>query len=81
MAARRRDPDDGRVYRISLTDAGAVAQRMIVAGRIGVARRVLERFTPSERAELGRLLPLMAAAVAEEFGVTPTARRGGPSRP
>ncbi len=69
FATRKRDPIDARILRVSLTDAGLKAQLAASEGRLAFAVRVLERFGPDDRQAIGRLMPMIADAMAEEFGV------------
>ena len=64
---RAKDAGDGRVFRVSLTDAGRHAQEICSAGRSEFSRRVIAAFTPQDQAILHRLLPLVADAVRREF--------------
>lgn len=81
LVSRTRDPDDGRVYRVSLTDAGTAAHAAAREGRLAFAVQVLECFEPDQRETIGRLLPLMAEAVEQEFGSPRPIeeRQGGPA--
>lgn len=70
LAVRRQDRDDRRVWRVSLTEAGACAHTIARTRRIAFACRVLERFEPEDREAIGRFLPLLAEALREELGIS-----------
>lgn len=69
LAARQQDPDDGRVYRVALTEAGERAHATARDRRVIFVCRVLERFSPEDREAIGRLMPLLACALAAELGL------------
>lgn len=69
LATRRRDANDGRVVRISLTDDGLRVQAIARYGRHAFAARLLERFDPDDQDAIAALMPRLALALAEELGV------------
>jgi DNA-binding MarR family transcriptional regulator len=68
LATRYRDPDDGRVVRIMLTDEGLRTQAVARSGRHAFAVRLLRGFHPEDRAAIAALMPKLAAALTEDFG-------------
>lgn len=69
LVSRRRDPQDARINLVALTDAGGVLQRKESERRTAGAIRLLEHFDPQDQEEIGRLLPMLADAIADELGV------------
>lgn len=70
LISRRNDPDDARASLVSLNDAGRVIQAEVFEKRTAATVTLLERFEPADREAIGRLLPLLADAVADEIGLT-----------
>ncbi len=67
LIVRARDADDGRVFRVSLTEAGHHAHEISRTGRREFSEHVIAAFAPKDQAILHRLLPLVADAVRREF--------------
>ncbi len=64
-ARRFADPDDRRVVRVTLTEEGRALAVRIDRFLRRQLRHVIRRFTPSERAQLVRLLRKLIAALDE----------------
>lgn len=66
---RRPDPDDGRLTEASITAAGMRKIRSAAPAHVREARRlVVDRLTPAQLAELGRLARVIIDATAPEVG-------------
>ena len=65
LVRRERDPEDGRVVRLYLTDAGREALEKRPAVQEAVERRVRRVLSEDEVGELGRMLGLLAEAMEE----------------
>lgn len=65
LVRRERDPEDGRVVRLYLTDAGRGALEKRPAVQEAVEARIRRVMTEEEVEELGRLLGLLAEAMEE----------------
>ena len=65
LVRRERDPEDGRVVRLYLTDAGREALEKRPAVEEAVEARVRRVMDEDEVEELGRLLGLLAKAMEE----------------
>ncbi|MGI9596440.1 MAG: MarR family winged helix-turn-helix transcriptional regulator [Acidimicrobiales bacterium] len=77
LAGRHRDPDDARVIRVTLTAEGARVQAEVRRSRLDFAMRLLEGFTAEEQEAIGRLLPMLANAIAAELGCQPPLHANG----
>lgn len=65
LVRRERDPEDGRVVRLYLTDAGRKALEKRPAVEEAVEGRVRRVLSEDEVGELGRMLGLLAEAMEE----------------
>ena len=65
LVRRERDPEDGRVVRLYLTDAGRKALEKRPEVQEAVERRVRRVLSEDEVEELGRMLGLLAEAMEE----------------
>lgn len=65
LVRRERDPEDGRVVRLYLTDAGRKALEKRPAVQEAVEARVRRVLSEDEVEELGRMLGLLAEAMEE----------------
>lgn len=74
LLVRRRCPDDGRAWRLSLTDAGRLAYRQAWRRGEAVRSRVLAAMRPGEAHTLLRLLQRVADALEETPGEAPVDR-------
>jgi len=79
LADRTRDPSDARIIRVTLTAEGATLQEQLRESRLAFTMRLLEGFTSDEQQAIGRLLPMLANAIAAELGAegAPGLKLGG----
>lgn len=69
LVVRRRDATDARRMIVALTEAGMVTQTEAAKRRTGLAVRLVKRFADEDQDEVGRLFPMLAAAIDDVLGV------------
>jgi len=74
LVAKLADPADGRAHLVTVTDSGKAHVADFLARRDATVAQATERWTESERTELGRLLRKLAEDLAAPSG----AERGKP---
>lgn len=74
LARRRRAKGDGREVLLRVTPEGQAAHAAIRAGVQAAHRRILDRFAPETRAEIVRLLGLLAGEARQRIGGPPADR-------
>jgi DNA-binding MarR family transcriptional regulator len=71
LVTRRRDPADSRSVLVAFTHEGFAALAEARERRITRAMQLLRQFEPDEQDALGRLLPMVADAIATELNGLP----------
>jgi MarR family transcriptional regulator for hemolysin len=78
LVTRTRDPENRRVHRVELTDAGEAAFQRLLGTVVAFDARLRAGFTPAELASLGGMLGRLRANVGENPpGEPPVAPEGG----
>ena len=68
LVGRAADPEDGRAYRIALTDKGRDLLRDERLRRLHVVAEALEPLSPAQRTELASLLDTINATLEDRGG-------------